>query len=183
MVDRLDFAAMVQTSAEGKLHLRFLVEILLASAIQCEDKEKYIRTIMSDLDHDAQVLLTRLCAYMCVSRYNPHETPLPPPTKNGTTHTAKITHQATHKRGQSSRHTSMDAPHSNTDTPAPRISINTAHPRTHRRAHSRTHCYAYVGCHHEHRQKRGLGRHSVSGHHPHEFGAQDFLILRHGYEG
>ena len=79
MVDRLDFAAMAQTSAEGQLHLRFLVEILLASAIQCEDKEKYIRTIMSDLDHEAQVLLTQMCAcmYMCAPMHFTRDIPTP----------------------------------------------------------------------------------------------------------
>ena len=54
-VDTLDFTAMAQGSVEGVMHLRFLVEILLASAIQCEDKETYIRKIMTELDHEAQV--------------------------------------------------------------------------------------------------------------------------------
>ena len=54
-IDRLDFEAMVQESEEGITHLRFLVEILLASAIQCEDKETYIRKIMTELGHEAQV--------------------------------------------------------------------------------------------------------------------------------
>ena len=38
--------------------LRFLVEILFVSAIQCEDKQKYICKIMTELDHEAQVCLS-----------------------------------------------------------------------------------------------------------------------------